>query len=360
MLGRKCTLCGGRLNIHNICTECGLDNNKSEKNYKINQSSCDGQPLTHVHQEPRKYKEKPAPGRQAPQQEMRRQERQQGEPAQAASKIGRIAVVFIILFVIGSAAGLVFGMVEDPSYNSYEEYDDMYDDDIYEDGMPDPYCYVEEDLPEEGEEAEYALGAGEYIVGVHIPAGNYEAEVQDKYDTVQVNDYENGIYLFEYEGKGEANYLDDLRLYDKAHITILAEDNNKITLLTENAQMSDMHGKESPLLDKTYISDKRIWKAGKDFEPGVYDLKVTEGTGPVIMRVYDKEGEEITNRYLYLSAEGQNSYKNLVIPQDAEVSLNEEEEGETAFMKVTLIPSRVIGSIDYMEYYTNDLGGAEE
>ena len=51
MFGRRCTLCGGKLDSHNICTECGLDNNKSEKNYRINQSNCDELPLTHVHTE---------------------------------------------------------------------------------------------------------------------------------------------------------------------------------------------------------------------------------------------------------------------------------------------------------------------
>ena len=45
----RCSLCGGKLDSNNICTECGLDNNKSEKHYHVNQSSCDGQPLTHVH-----------------------------------------------------------------------------------------------------------------------------------------------------------------------------------------------------------------------------------------------------------------------------------------------------------------------
>ena len=37
----RCSLCGGKLDSNNICTECGLDNNKSEKHYHVNQSSCD-------------------------------------------------------------------------------------------------------------------------------------------------------------------------------------------------------------------------------------------------------------------------------------------------------------------------------
>ncbi len=45
MFGKRCSLCGGKLNSRGICTECGLDNSKSDKNYRINRSDCDGMPL---------------------------------------------------------------------------------------------------------------------------------------------------------------------------------------------------------------------------------------------------------------------------------------------------------------------------
>ena len=54
MFGKRCSLCGGKLNSSGICTECGLDNSKSDKNYRINRSDCDGMPLTHVHEEKEK------------------------------------------------------------------------------------------------------------------------------------------------------------------------------------------------------------------------------------------------------------------------------------------------------------------
>lgn len=54
MFGKRCSLCGGKLNSSGICTECGLDNSKSDKNYRINRSDCDGMPLTHVHEEKKK------------------------------------------------------------------------------------------------------------------------------------------------------------------------------------------------------------------------------------------------------------------------------------------------------------------
>lgn len=76
MFGRKCTLCGGKLDSRGICTECGLNNNKSEKNYHVNQSSCDNLPMTHVHEDEKKpsYVKKNTQNRQAqkPQKKSRR------------------------------------------------------------------------------------------------------------------------------------------------------------------------------------------------------------------------------------------------------------------------------------------------
>lgn len=51
MFGKRCTLCGGRVNAENICVECGLNNKKYEPKYILNRSSCDAEPLTHVHKE---------------------------------------------------------------------------------------------------------------------------------------------------------------------------------------------------------------------------------------------------------------------------------------------------------------------
>ncbi len=69
-LGKRCSLCGGKLNSRGICTECGLDNSKSDKNYRINRSDCDGMPLTHVHGE----KEKHRPDRKADHREINHKE----------------------------------------------------------------------------------------------------------------------------------------------------------------------------------------------------------------------------------------------------------------------------------------------
>ena len=50
---KRCSLCGGRLDSNKRCIECGLDNTKNDSMYRgmTNRNNCDGEPLTHVHEE---------------------------------------------------------------------------------------------------------------------------------------------------------------------------------------------------------------------------------------------------------------------------------------------------------------------
>lgn len=231
MLGKKCTLCGGKLNHENVCIECGLDNGKSDKNYKVNQSSCDRKPLTHVHEEAvSKKKEK-----------------------KGKRKIAAIAVVTSILFSLISAAGDTIG--------------DIFTDVFYQ---------IEKLFTSES--------GSDY---------DYE-ETEDEFDTVRVEDYENRIYLYEYEGKGEDNYMDDLRLYRGAHVMIDA--GNPVQLSTENAQLSDMHGMENPLTENVLIDGSKTRTAGEDFKEGIYDLERVKGEGFVTLVIYEDSEVLMTER----------------------------------------------------------------
>ena len=46
----------------------------------------------------------------------------------------------------------------------------------------DPYSYVTREIPAEGSEESYTLSSGCYIVGVHIPEGIYQADMDDDFD----------------------------------------------------------------------------------------------------------------------------------------------------------------------------------
>ena len=48
---KTCSLCGGKLK-DGVCTECGMDNRKSDELYKdvLNQSDCMNMKFSHVHE----------------------------------------------------------------------------------------------------------------------------------------------------------------------------------------------------------------------------------------------------------------------------------------------------------------------
>lgn len=51
MAKNRCSLCDGRLNSEGRCVFCGLDNTKSDRYYRLNQSNCDDASFTHVHED---------------------------------------------------------------------------------------------------------------------------------------------------------------------------------------------------------------------------------------------------------------------------------------------------------------------
>ena len=164
--------------------------------------------------------------------------------------------------------------------------------------------------------------------------------------------------MYEYAGKSEDNYLKDLRLYDGALVKIDTENGNTITLFTGNAQIENMHKMENPVTETVIISGKTdgvAAKAGKDFPAGVYDLKATKGMGEVVITVYDNEGEEYENKYMYLVSGAQDGYRNLVLPENAEVSFQMPQS-----LELTLTPSEYISSSNYLKYYIYYLEGEDE
>mgnify|MGYP000037592442 CR=1 FL=1 len=337
MFGERCTLCGGKLDSKKVCKECGLDNSKSEKNYRINQSSCDGMPLTHVHEE---KKEKPKERKQVKQVKTGGQQPYRQMAKKKKGKKWTSFVAFIpMLFVGVSILGTLVDSFTDVFSPAYEEtYEETYVE-------RDPYENVEAALPAEGEAVTYFLENGFYTVGVHIAPGNYRAEALDDFDTVIVHDNENGIYLYEYKGKDETNYLDNLWLYPGARVEISGK--NPVTFISRNADTEGLTAMANPVAGSYMFDQTQKVTAGKDIEPGVYDLRLQEGEGQFKLVIYDENGEEYRTETKYLYSEGQKVCKNLVIPENAVIMCETDD-----IMTYTLTASEVIGSTDYLGYYT--------
>ena len=373
MFGKRCSLCGGKLNSRGICTECGLDNSKSDKNYRINRSDCDGMPLTHVHEE----KEKHRPDRKAEHREINHKETnhkkrdygKQGYRMNESDMIGKkrrkhvqtpditnrrrplkiviLAIIVIavlgnlyeehkydIEYAVGDAVQGVFQDTEDQKTNDTDETD------------YDHYQYVTREIPKEGESADYELASGNYVAGVEIPEGIYTVTPQDDYDTVQIDDPENSIYLYEYT-EGKKDKIEDIRLYKGAHLTLNCR--TTVKLHTDNAQdveAMETAGQSNPLTESVDIKGQKTLTAGRDLEPGIYDLSRVSGAGNVDVIIYSDEQEEINSWSQCLSEDGIDgeTFHYLVIPENATMEVSED-------LKIRLTPSEQIASTDYYGFY---------
>lgn len=373
MFGKRCSLCGGKLNSSGICTECGLDNSKSDKNYRINRSDCDGMPLTHVHEEKEKYRpDRKADHREINHKETNHKKRDYGKQGyrmnesdmtgkkrrkhvqtpditnrRRSLKIVILAIIVIavlgnlyeehkydIEYAIGDAVQGVFQDKEGQTANDTDESD------------YDHYQYVTREIPEEGESTDYELSSGNYVVGVEIPEGIYTVTPKDDYDTVQIDDPENSIYLYEYT-EGKKDKIEDVRLYKGAVLTLRCKTTEK--LHTDNAQDIDTletAGQSNPLAEPVEIKGQKVLTAGKDFEPGIYDLDRISGDGDVKITIYSEEQEEMNSWSQYLSEDGIDgeTFHYLVIPENAVVEVSED-------LRIKLTPTEMIASTDYYSFY---------
>lgn len=373
MFGKRCSLCGGKLNSSGICTECGLDNSKSDKNYRINRSDCDGMPLTHVHEE----KEKHRPDRKADHREINHKETnhkkrdygKQGYRMNESDMTGKkrrkhvqtpditnrrkpLKIVILAIIVIAVLGNLyeehkydIEYAVGDAVQGVFQDTGDQKTNDTDETDY-DHYQYVTREIPKEGESADYELASGNYVAGVEIPEGIYTVTPKDDYDTVQIDDPENSIYLYEYT-EGKKDKIEDIRLYKGAHLTLNCR--TTVKLHTDNAQdveAMETAGQSNPLTESVDIKGQKTLTAGRDLEPGIYDLSRVSGAGNVDVIIYSDEQEEINSWSQCLSEDGIDgeTFHYLVIPENATLEVSED-------LKIRLTPSEQIASTDYYGFY---------
>lgn len=373
MFGKRCSLCGGKLNSRGICTECGLDNSKSDKNYRINRSDCDGMPLTHVHEE----KEKHRPDRKADHREINHKETnhkkrdygKQGYRMNESDMTGKkrrkhvqtpditnrrrpLKIVILAIIVIAVLGNLyeehkydIEYAIGDAVQGVFQDTGDQKTNDTDETDY-DHYQYVTREIPKEGESADYELASGNYVAGVEIPEGIYTVTPQDDYDTVQIDDPENSIYLYEYT-EGKKDKIKDIRLYKGAHLTLNCR--TTVKLHTDNAQdveAMETAGQSNPLTESVDIKGQKTLTAGRDLEPGIYDLSRVSGAGNVDVIIYSDEQEEINSWSQCLSEDGIDgeTFHYLVIPENATTEVSED-------LKIRLTPSEQIASTDYYGFY---------
>lgn len=403
-MGKKdrCYLCGAKLQ-NGYCKECGLDNRRSQKiRYRLNEGNATkkNDSFEEMAEEQRETETRNIQKHKAAQQRAwsktggagqwkkagTRQTMQKGTAGggfrleralnfekkknmngekgisrkTAAFMIGGIGFVVLMIALMYSA------MEADLSYygetNMTVEYSEESGSSFSEPeesgelvASEDPYSYefVSRELDESGDTYIEELEYGEYIVGSQIQEGIYTIRLKEGSGYVNVDDAENTIYLWQDFGTDtkydELLEWQDVRLYEGAIVEI--SDNVTLEFSSENAQTSDLKMKENPNVEECAFSleteDKIV--AGKDFEPGVYDVSIPEwnGWGVLYLKVkttdpYDEDGYYETPIWLDGGESGK-TYHNLYLSDGAEIYI----EGDPA----EFVPSEKIADIDYKEYY---------
>ena len=358
---KRCYLCGGKL-AGNICTECGLDNSKTDESYVMGKSGCE-ELLTHVHTEYEEQLEKKTLTKEEQRrlkEQIRRRTQTQKEAKKPQGQVrtaysssemhqgkkagkGKGALIGTIVAIAMVAVPLISDIYEEvfetktwgfEENSGYEEAAGEYYD---------PYSGVTRELLEEGEQYEITLEAGVYKGGVHIPEGSYYVEPDGNNGSVELEDVENNIYVtysFDREDESAVDSIEDFRIYKGGIITI--EGRVSVYFRTENAQM-ELTWMPNPNTESKTLSDQ--FTAGVDIPAGVYDVECIEGFG-----IFDYEIERNSGDFYYegkLIGAGDSmfagSYKNIVLPEGTEVTIKD--------MTVTLTPSEYIESEDYNNFY---------
>lgn len=244
--GRRCSLCGEKLDRSLRCTACGLDNTKNDDMYKhlINQNDCEDQPLTHVHEEP---KTNPNYGK------VRYTYKNKVKKKKPFTLVKLLAVLMCLLPTVISA---IVGIVSNFSNGIREEI--VWDED---------YLYT----PSESYANEFYLSPGLHEVGVHIPEGWCEVVLEyGDYVSVEVYEFDGETFwekeyfsLSEGEGYG-------LELEEGDFLNVTVDD----LLLTSVWLYTDsLDSVETVYVDHAFIyplSGDMV--AGVDFPAGVYDI----------------------------------------------------------------------------------------
>ena len=374
MFGKqRCYLCGGKLE-NGRCTACGLDNAKNvQKKYRLNESSRTQAVKISDRQaketsDAKAEKTAGTAGKMSGkttvpkaedflktekntaakiQKAVRRAAAAERRPADVRAK-RYVGWIIAVILIITAGMPLLTEIFDLSDQEDREVWSDMEDQDY----VYDEYQFVTRELSESGEIYDALLGNGEYCVGVNLPEGSYTVELADGEGSLNVDDPENSIYLYQYfgyeEDYNEVTVLEDVRLYEGAVVSISGA--VSLDFHSENAQTQAMSAETNPLTESVSIRGGQTVTAGDDFPAGVYDIRAASGYGSPEITVYDEDGNELQTLYIWISDSSvtESSYLNAVLPEGT-VIVNADED-----LELELTPSQTIGSEDYMSYYQYD------
>lgn len=327
---KRCSLCGGKLK-NGLCTECGMDNRKTDDVYCHNVSAD-----VPVEQ---KVKDNSA------------RNQSQSRKQHVGFEKKNLKVVFY-----AAAALLVLVVFIAPEFNS-DTNPELYNVETDVPDVPDiPAEVVETTKSEfylfpEGKAWQEDLTAGLYVVGVDIPEGEYTISAPPGcvYQAYNVPEYCEDYVGYTCFGKAPDGIeeLTDVPLFAGTLVRIGGY--SPVKFVTRNGQIDSRVDRiENPLTEEVEISGEVV--AGSDFPAGTYDI---EATGEMMGTVIYEYGDVFHLSLMMNSKSGYQSiysseiYRNIVLPEGTTVNTGE--------ITVRLIPSKGIVNEDYTSFYGNTI-----
>lgn len=329
-----CSLCGGKLK-NGICTECGMNNQKSDQVYArmLNRDECEKANLSHVHTE---YQAKRFDTHATYDAYQKKTAKRNKRYLPAAVLMLLLVLVFVLLSVFGKIAEEIYSSA---SERAVPEIDFPPVPDMSEIAVP--------VLNPEGEYWAAELPAGVYVVGVDLPEGEYTI-IGEKGSHFELHNNQNAVYISETFGEEGLTELNQLSLYKGA--MILIDGRVPLTFETENGQLQNTETKIPNPLTKTF-EFTGVVTAGEDFPAGVYDIRITKEKYGVLEYDVPVQGGEYHKSFSVLMYPGINEeypeycqeYKNVVFPSGSNLYAEE--------LEIQLVPSEKIVTEDYDTFY---------
>lgn len=127
---------------------------------------------------------------------------------------------------------------------------------------------------------EFDLTAGHYVVGVDIPAGEYNLKAEENSGRVVVSSmYDNGVTIDMTTKKDDLGKKTFTNLKLAAPMVLSVTGELEVELTSKNATLQPF--KKVEIVGKEVTLKPGVYTVGKDIVPGTYDVVAVSGTGNV-------------------------------------------------------------------------------
>lgn len=366
----RCTLCGGKL-ADGRCTECGLDNRKNDKKYRLNVHNekemrfHDGTCGAHLN----KKNDAPSDRTEMPDSfgevysankkkvTKKQKARRETGTVKKKSKLARLLAVLVFFGVAGELIGTFLPIVIEEAESVVSGWKESGpEEDFGADSVKTDLLKTDREgqRPEavdwktqDGDYYEKELTYGIYTAGYEIPAGRYQFFCEEGTAWVDWWDEDGNsdwICLYSKQAQEEygefweeESYYELSKEIELSENTVVYVGDCEKSVWIRGVASGDTAARKPQGLEELILKDGMT--AGADFESGIYDLVLDEDPDgeyrSVSIRVGAEDGSEIS---VYLDTE-KKEFCHMPLTEGSAVYLETYDDTKTEDLAVRIVPS---------------------